>query len=248
MTGVETSGTAQGDASTSAAAAPINQETAPAEESHVDNDLADVFESIAATAGEATSSQQAEKPIVNADASGSIGNGLPSAGAKAKRPKKAERELNEALLFLAAAGEHEAAVPAVAPAEATQEPAKAPKPRKKAQKKTADSEPAPAEQVLELEPEPVVPVVAPRRKLKMEQTWFDPDELPTAVPYPIRYYLSQPAGQPIVSWREPEASDAQSNLPEGTLFENGARVNPTGKVDAPEDRRANTACEFCKYR
>lgn len=218
----------------------------------VNNDLHNVFESIAAIAGEPSPSKIDKASHIVNDAAGNIGeNGATQPLAKArKRPKKAERELNEALLFLANVGdEDETAVAPVAPFEATQELGKASKPRKKALKKTSDevasAEQAPAQ---ETQPEPEVLVVAPRRKLRMEQTWFDPDELPTAVPYTIRYYISRPEGQPIVSWREPEAFDAQSNLPEGTLFENGARVNPAGKVDKPKDRRANTACEFCKYR
>lgn len=223
-----------------------------ARDMHIGNDLDDIFGSMAAITGEPSPSRVDKALSIVNNAAGNYGEkGATPTSAKArKRPKKAERELNEVLLFLANVGDKdEAAVPAIAPAEATQKPAQAAKPRKKATKKTLDQaasvEQAPEQ---ETEPELEVPVVAPRRKLRMEHTWFDPDELPTAVPYAIRYYLSQPDGHPIVSWREPEASDAQSNLPQGTLFENGARVNPAGKVDKPEDRRANTACEFCKYR
>jgi ribonuclease E len=185
-------------------------------------------------------------------------NGTASARAKPrKRPKKAEQELNEALLSLASSsvGDDENGVAAASaqPTEGQEVAQAAPKPKKprksKAQK---EAEAAAAAEVLASapapEPEPVVPVLAPRRKLKMEQTWVIPDELPTAVPYPIRYYVSPNDGQPIVSWREPEEPDAHSNRPEGTLYENGGRVNPAGSVDKPEDRRANTACEFCKYR
>lgn len=176
-------------------------------------------------------------------------NGTTSNRPKAKkRPKKAEQDINEAILSLVS--DNGRPIEAATQAEAEAPPAKPKKPRKsKAQKETKAAAAAAADPPQpEPQPEPVVPVLAPRRKLKMEQTWFNPDELPTAVPYPLRYYISPNDGQPIVSWREPEESDAHSNRPEGTLYESGTRVNPAGSVDKPEDRRANTACEFCKFR
>ncbi|KAJ9115851.1 hypothetical protein QFC22_004993 [Naganishia vaughanmartiniae] len=184
------------------------------------------------------------------------------------RPKKAERELNEALLALATSPEPEAEggnaemsvevttqpTVHVEEDEATQTPVVL---KKKPRKPKAAQPAQPVEPIVPVPEEPAeVPALIdekvlsdppPRRKLKMEHSWFDPDQLPTAVPYPLRYYLSTSDGQPIVSWREAEESGAESNKPQGTLYENGFRVNPDSKVDEPADRRANNACEWCRF-
>ena len=87
-----------------------------------------------------------------------------------------------------------------------------------------------------------------RRKMQKQTDWFDPDQLAVSVPETIRYYLSPTDGQPIVSWRDPEAAGRKSKLPPGTLFADGNMVNTKGQVEAPADRRANHACEACRAR
>lgn len=199
--------------------------------------------------------QSAGLPQVEA-AAASTGQDQPTAnGSKSNRPKprkrakKVEQELNDALLSLVSDND-EPNEDMVTQPDTTQTAPKPKKPRKsKAQKEAeAAAAEAAAPPESEPEPEPVVPVLAPRRKLKIEQSWLHPDDLPVAVPYPLRYYISVTDGQPIVSWRESEESGVHSNRPEGTIYEDGNRVNPAGSVDKPEDRRANTACEFCRFR
>lgn len=90
--------------------------------------------------------------------------------------------------------------------------------------------------------------VIPRRKMQKQQDWFDPDELPVSVPHTLRYYISAEDGQPIVSWRDPDAPGEPSQLPPGTLFVDGSMVNPEGFVDVSGDRMAQHACEACRLR
>lgn len=87
----------------------------------------------------------------------------------------------------------------------------------------------------------------PRRYLKMPHEDFYVEDLPVSVPYPIRYYLHED-GQPVVSWRKPEPEGTRSKRLVGTLYENGNRVNPRQMVDIPADRRANHACEWCRFK
>jgi hypothetical protein len=87
----------------------------------------------------------------------------------------------------------------------------------------------------------------PRRYLKMPLDVFYVEDLPVSVPYPIRYYLDED-GQPVVSWRKPEPEGTRSKRLVGTLYENGHRVNPRQMVDIPADRRANHACEWCRFK
>jgi hypothetical protein len=108
---------------------------------------------------------------------------------------------------------------------------------------------------IEEQPAPVVEAVKPmpadgtirRRKMQKQQDWFDAEALAVSVPEPIRYYLAETDGQPIVSWRDPEEVGVKSQLPPGTLFANGNMVNAKGVVSAPADRRANHACEACRH-
>lgn len=88
----------------------------------------------------------------------------------------------------------------------------------------------------------------PVRTLKKQQDWFDPDALPVSVPYSMRYYLMPADGTPVVSSAAPEKSGRKSKRPEGTVYEDGCMVNPSGKVDPPVTRRANHACEMCRFR
>lgn len=87
-----------------------------------------------------------------------------------------------------------------------------------------------------------------RRKMQKHNDWFDPEQRAVSVPETVRYYLSPTDGQPIVSWRDPEAAGRESKLPPGTLFADGNMVNIKGQVKAPADRRANHVCEACRAR
>lgn len=87
----------------------------------------------------------------------------------------------------------------------------------------------------------------PRRYLQMPLDVFYVEDLPVSVPYPIRYYLTED-GQPVVSWRKPEPEGTRSKRLVGTLYDNGNRVNPRQMVDIPFDRRANHACEWCRFK
>lgn len=83
---------------------------------------------------------------------------------------------------------------------------------------------------------------------KVQNDWFDPDALPVSVPYHVRYYLMPEDGTPVVSASAPEKPGRRSARPPGTLFEDGSIVNPNGKVERSENRRANAACEMCRLR
>lgn len=87
-----------------------------------------------------------------------------------------------------------------------------------------------------------------QKTLKKAQGYFDPDALPISVPYTIRYYLFPQDGSPVVCSAAPEKPGRKSHRDPGTLFEDGTMVNPNGYVDAPEKRRANHACELCRFR
>jgi hypothetical protein len=90
--------------------------------------------------------------------------------------------------------------------------------------------------------------LVPRRKLKVQHDWFDPDSMAVSVPYPMRYYLSPKDGKVVVSSDPPEEAGVQSLKPEGTLYESGNRVGPEGMVDPPADRTARQPCEGCRFR
>jgi hypothetical protein len=87
----------------------------------------------------------------------------------------------------------------------------------------------------------------PRRKLNIPPEQFYVEDLLVSVPYPIRYYMTE-EGEPVVSWHKPEADGVRSKRLVGTLYENGNRVNPKQLVDLPMDRRANHACEWCRFK
>lgn len=90
--------------------------------------------------------------------------------------------------------------------------------------------------------------IKPVRTLLKSQDWFDEWDLAVSVPYNIRYYLMPSDGTPVVSSAAPEKAGKRSKRPEGTLYENGNMVNPDGQVDPPSARRANHACQMCRFR
>lgn len=127
--------------------------------------------------------------------------------------------------------------------------------KRKIDRAEEDGEPAPMPKEKKYSEHQVVDTDAcfaglkPVRALKKVQNdWFDPDALPVSVPYGVRYYLMPEDGTPVVSASAPEKPGRRSVQPPGTLFEDGSIVNPKGKVERPENRRANAACELCRLR
>lgn len=125
--------------------------------------------------------------------------------------------------------------------------------KRKVNRALEDSEPAPAykkkktstSQTIDVD-ECFAGLETVRTLKKKAQDWFDEGELEISVPYSVRYYLMPQDGTPVVSSAAPENLGRKSKRPPGTLFEDGSIVNPSGKVEAAEKRRANHACEMCR--